>query len=309
MKKNLIGILILSLILVGGAFAQELGETEEPALADGDDLPKWSASGAIGFAMTTGNSETLTATGGLEGSRLGNWTNHFARGWINYGAVKYPEAEDYQINTNNFGMGYRFEGYYMADKKPYFWVSGTAESDQFQGFWQRYTIDGGPGYSFFGKSQYVLKLEAGYLFSLTRWIDKVNINPDFSRSDIDFAGDPDIKQDDLHVWEPTHNGLARLIASVPVKDWLLLTEEALATMNFRNSSDYRFVSSTGAIFKLTSQLSFSSNLKVTYVNQPGLVDDLDETGTVHTDATGAGLLERADNTDTTWTNSLVISFF
>lgn len=320
MKFRLFWVVALILLMAATAFAQdpepELGVTEEPEIAGEDDLPKWTASGSVGFTMTSGNSETRTATGGLEAARLGDWINNFFKAGISYGTVLYPEADDFTVNTNNIFGTYRFEGYYLPDKKPYFWVQGGAEFDPFQGFWQRYTIDGGPGYSFFGKSKYVLKIEAGYLWSLTRWIERVNIDPDYDRSDTMLVDEddnpvthPDDARGELHYWEPTHNGIVRLIASVPIQEWVLFTEEAVFAMNFMNEDDYKFISSTGMLFKITSRLGFSTNLKVSYFNSPGTVEDLDATGTAKSDANGDTLYERADNTDITWTNSLVISIF
>jgi hypothetical protein len=291
------GVLIGILVVASAAWADGEEKSREPEKAAAEQaLPKWFASGSLGATLGGLNSRVFVVNAGFDGGRLGAWTNHVLKAGINYGNVIYSGNKPV-LNVNNILANYRFEGFFMKDKKPYFWVRPAWMSDQFQGFWQQYSVDLGPGYSFFGTAPYVLKIEAGYMFLDTNWVEKKDI-------------DPDPNKEDLHLWEPTHNGIIRLIASTPIQTWGLFSEEAYFLMNFMNEDDYRVGSATALTFKLTSRLSFQTAFKVLYTNTPPSVKNLDETGATRTDATtGTPILKKAERTDYTWSNSLVVSFF
>ena len=55
---------------------------------------------------------------------------------------------------------------------------------------------------------------------------------------------------ELHYWEPTHNGLARLIILVPIMNTVLLGEEASHRHNVQDKDDYTVESSTSLTFKI-----------------------------------------------------------
>ena len=295
MKRIAALILAVSLVLATLAWADGEEKSREPEKAKADLLPKWYANGSLGAALGGLNTRTFVINGGLEGGRLGVWTNHVLKAGINYGNVIYSGNKPV-LNVNNVFANYRFEGFFMKDKKPYFWVRPAWMTDQFQGFWEQYSVDLGPGYSFFGTSPYVLKAEAGYMFIDTDWVEKKDINPDPNKVD-------------LRLWEPTHNGIIRLIASAPIQTWGLFTEEAFATMNFKNAKDYHVGSNTALTFKLTTRLSFQTAFKVLYTNVPPFVKNLDETGAAKVDGAGNPILKKSERTDYMWTNSLLVSFF
>ncbi len=275
-----------SSVLAGG------GEGE-----DEEQLPRWYATGSFGYTATGGNSRTNTLAGSLEAGRVGIWTDHKLTAGITYGNVIYAGGDPIR-NANSYFGKYKLDAYLMSNKKPYAWFGTGAECDEFQGYWGRYTVEAGPGYSFFGTDPVVLKLEAGYIFVDTNWINEKEVDGE------------------LLLWEPTHNGLLRLIAELPLRDYLKFTEEAQYYVNFDDTQDYRMESTSALNVKLTDRLSFVTSFKVTYTNLPGLVEKLDEYGNVVTvdddndPATDpVPELVEAERVDYTWTNSLAIALF
>ncbi len=307
MKTTLIMALVLGLVgfLAGDIYAQtdEDHEFEKfDGMKDGEKFPIWSSAGSIGYSATGKRINTSTLTGDFNLSRFGKWTNSILSSGITYGDVMYPGGSPI-INANSYFGKYKFEGYLMQNKKPYLWTMLGADSDEFLGYWGRYIAEAGLGYSFFGTSDAVLKTEVGYAFVDTNWINKV-----------------EIEDGEFHYWDPTHNGLARLIASIPIKSYILFAEEATYRHNIDDEDDYSVESDTSLSFKLTGNLSFKTLYSITYANVPGPVEELDPYGNVVTypyDDDGDPLtpdvevdgLVPADRVAYTWTNALVISFF
>jgi len=260
-------ILAFLFLAVSVAGAQEANEPDlsgsQPTLkTDADRFPVYSANGAIGYTTTGQYVKSTALNGDLKLGREGHWTNHFVNAGITYGNVVYPEG-DPVLNANRYFGNYKFEGYVLSNKKPYLWTLLGAESDQFQGFWGRYNAEGGLGYSFFGVAKHILKTEIGYAFVDTNWMEKQEID-----------------DNEFHYWEPTHNSLVRLIASVPILEYILFAEEASYRHNIEDENDYAVASDTSLSFRLTSKLSFKTAVNVTYTNQPGLVEALDPYGNV-----------------------------
>jgi len=294
--------LILLLLPVLPAMAQDSAietEDEQPAINEEiDDFPRWSSNGSVGYTTTGMNVKSNSLVGDLNGAREGRWTNHFVKSGITYGDVTYPDGDPIR-NANRYFGNYKFEGYLVRAKKPYLWGLLGAESDEFQGFWGRYTAEAGFGYSFFGVQKRTLKAEAGYSFVDTNWIEKQEID-----------------DNEFHYWEPTHNALARLIAEFPVLSYMLFTEQVTYRHNLDDEDDYSVDSSTGLSFRLTDKLSFKTAFNITYTNTPGLIEKLDEYGNVvaidedNDPLTEAiPVLEPAERTSYALTNALVISFF
>ena len=301
MKQGMIVMLIIGAVYVfsGASFAQEDHEFENfDGMKDEEKFPIWSSAGSIGYSATGKRINTNTLTGDFNLSRFGKWTNNILTSGITYGDVMYPGGSPIK-NANSYFGKYKFEGYLMRNKKPYLWSLLGAESDEFQGYWGRYIAEAGLGYSYFGTRPTILKTELGYAFVDTNWINKVKL-----------------ENGEYHYWEPTHNGLARLIASVPVKSYILFAEETTYRHNIDDEDDYTVQSETSLSFKLTGNLSFKTLYNITYTNQPGLVEELDPYGNVVTyDDDGDPLtpevdgLVPADRVAYLWTNALVISFF
>ena len=301
MKTHFSTVLALFLVLtvIGAGYAQD--EDHEFGGFGGkkaDVFPKWAANGSIGYTATGGNIDTQAVVGDFKLTHDRQWTGHILKSGISYGNVTYPDGDPI-TNVNNFFGNYKLEGYLYHNRKPYLWSLVGAESDQFQGFWGRYLAEAGIGYSYFGVSDYVLKSEVGYAFVDTNWINKV-----------------EIEDGEFHYWEPTHNGLVRLIASIPISKLVLFTEEAKYRHNFDDENDYVVNSETGLSFRLTDKLSFKTAFNIAYTNQPGPIEQLDGTGTVVTvddDADPAtdevANLVPSERTAYGWTNALVISFF
>jgi len=261
-------------------------------------FPKWSSEGAIGYTATGKRIKTNAINGDVNVTREGQWTNNFLDGGITYGDVTYPEGDPIASANRYFGT-YKLEGYLTRTKKPYLWTLAGAESDQFQGFWGRYTGQGGVGYSYFGTAPQILKTEIGYAFVDTNWIEKKEID-----------------DNEFHYWEPTHNGLARLVAQIPIYGYARFSEEVTYRHNIEDQDDYSVSSSTGLAFRLTSRLSYKTIFQIDYTNQPGLVESLDPYGAVITfDDDGdpatdpVSALEPNEYAAYTFTNALVISFF
>lgn len=301
MKRTvLFAIIIFAMLwLAQIAAAQESHEfsTFEKKEAAETVYPKYLGNGSVGYSSTGGNIETNTLVGDLLLGLETTWTNHYVKAGITYGQVKYPDGEPIK-NANSYFGNYKFEGYLTRTKKPYLWSLIGAQSDEFQGFWGRYFLEAGFGYSWFGISAYVLKTEIGYAFVDTNWINKVEID-----------------DNEFHYWEPTHNGLFRLIASVPISKIILFDEEAVYRHNLEDEDDYMVSSSTGLSFKLLGNLSYKTMFSITYTNQPGPIEELDEYGNVVLIDDGDPLtvdpvsLVPAKRTAYGWTNALVYSFF
>jgi Protein of unknown function, DUF481 len=301
--KMTIAISFISIFLLLSALPA-VAQTEEPhdfqefSGEEPEKYPKWSASGSIGYNSSGGYIETQAVAGDLQLAHERQWTGHLVKSGINYGNVTYPEGDPINNVSNYFG-NYKIEAYVYKDRKPYFWSLLGAESDEFQGFWGRYIAEAGFGYSFFGMKDYVVKSEVGYAFVDTNWINKV-----------------ELENGEFHLWEPTHNGLARQIIAVPILSFVNFTEEATYRHNFQDEDDYVVDSATGLSFRLTSKLSFKTTFDISYTNQPGPIEELDETGAAimidddgdpNTDDVAS--LIPADRTAYGWTNAIVISFF
>ncbi|MDP8255121.1 MAG: DUF481 domain-containing protein [Candidatus Alcyoniella australis] len=289
--KLISAMTILVLLIAVPAIAQD-------EATEGDQFPKWSASGTLGYTMTSAYVKTNSLVGELQGAREGVWTNHLLKGGVTYGNVIYPDGDPI-LNANSYFGEYKFEGYLLRNKKPYLWGLLGYQSDEFSGFWTRYLGEVGVGYSFLGISDSVLKTELGYAFVDTRWIEK-----------------KEIETDEFHFWEPTHNALARLIAEVPLKSYMLFSEEASVRLNLADEDDYTAQSTTGLSFKLSQALSFKTSFAITYTNTPGFIERLDKEGNVvnydddgDVDTDDVPELINAEYASYTWINALVISFF
>ena len=294
----LVGILIAAVCGIGYAQTDDKHKFDQFAGKKAEAFPAWSSSGSIGYNATGGYIDTQSLVGDFILTHDRQWTSHILKSGIAYGNVTYPQG-DAVLNVNKYYGNYKLEAYIYQNRKPYFWGLGGADSDQFQGYWGKYAAEAGFGYSFFGISDYVLKAEIGYAFVDTNWINKTEID-----------------NGELHYWDPTHNGLVRLIASVPIVKMVLFTEEASYRHNFQDQDDYVVDSTSGLNFRLTAKLSFKTGFKINYTNMPGLVEALDETGKVivydndRDPATpDVAMLRPTDRTSYGWTNALVISFF
>ena len=260
-------------------------------------FPKWSGSGTLGYTTTGGNSRTNSLSGEFELTREGELTNNSFKAGITYANVIY--AGD-PIKTANSCFGeYKFEAFFTRAKKPYAWGLLGAESDEFQGYWGRYKLEIGPGYSFFGTYEATLKLEVGYALVDTNWVNPKETN-----------------EGEYHLWETTHNALARVIASSPfMDDRVTLEEEVLYRANLEDWQDYVIEATSSVKVKLNDKVSLTATLDVTYTNQPALVEKLDENGNVVTyDDDGdpstpeVPKLVPAQRLDYTLTNGLSVSF-
>lgn len=301
MKAFRLAIIALAIVflLAGIGYAQD--EDHEFSSFDGKKatlFPKWSSSGSIGYNTTGGYIDTQAVIGDFQLVHDRQWTSHIGKAGIAYGTVTYPEGDPI-TNVNNYFGNYKVEAYVYENRKPYFWGLIGALSDEYQGFWGRYLAEAGFGYSFFGISPYVLKGEVGYAFVDTNWINKV-----------------EIEDGEFHYWDPTHNGLARLIASIPISQYVLFTEEATYRHNIDDEDDYLVESSSGLSFRLSSKMSFKTSFNIAYTNVPGPIEEMDETGAVvmldddndpATDEIAS--LVPTERTTYGWTNALVISFF
>ncbi len=292
----IIGIFLLLLVMPG--WARDDGHKFTKFDSAKDKYPSWAASGAIGYNTTGGYIDTQAIVGDFKLAHERQWTGHYLNSGISYGNVTYPEGDPIN-NVNNYFGEYKIEAYVYKNRKPYFWGLGGAQSDEFQGFWGRYIAEAGFGYSFLGTSDYVLKSEVGYAFVDTNWINKVEID-----------------EGEFHLWEPTHNGLARLIASIPISKLVLFTEEVKYRHNFDDDNDYLVDSATGLNFRLTDKLSFKTTFDISYTNQPGPITELDKAGApVMVDDDGDPATDEIESLVPTerasygWSNALVISFF
>ncbi|MCB9478023.1 MAG: DUF481 domain-containing protein [Deltaproteobacteria bacterium] len=275
-----------------GTFGEKTPESEV------EKYPLWTANGSLGYNASGGYVDTNSVVGDLAVTHERRWVGHFLKGGIAYGTVTYPEGDPI-VNVNNYFGNYKFEVYLAKNRKPYLWGLLGALSDEFQGFWGRYTAEAGLGYSWFGTADAVLKTEAGYAFIDTNWINRV-----------------ELEDGSFHYWEPTHNGLARLIAAIPIfEKSVQFTEEATYRHNFQDDKDYSVDTATGLTFKLTDRVSFKTAFTLNYTNQPGLVDELDETGqnvTFDDDGDPAtpdvNSLVETERASYGWTNAIVVTF-
>ncbi|MDP8223366.1 MAG: DUF481 domain-containing protein [Candidatus Lernaella stagnicola] len=302
MRKTILTMLVIVFLAVPfAAHSQDpdLPEDNEPDVgAQNAQFPAWSSNGSVGYSLIGKRVKSNSLTGDLNVTREGQWTNNFIKSGITYGDVTYPDGDPI-INANRYFGNYKLEGYLTRAKKPYLWALVGAESDEFQGFWGRYNLEGGVGYNFFGVAKHVLKTELGYAFVDTNWIEK-----------------KEIEDGEFHYWEPTHNGLARVIAAVPILSYALFTEEVMYRHNVSDQDDYYVESTTGLAFRLTSKLSFKTSFNINYTNKPGFVEELDLTGAVVTyDDDGdpatdqIAALELNERASYSLNNALVISFF
>lgn len=300
MRKSLISSLLIIMValFVGTSLAQETAE-----------FPKFSANGSIGYSMTGGNIITHGASGDFQFMHEDKWLNNIVKAGGNYGNAIY-DTGDPIINVNNYFGNYKFEGFFMENKKPYAWGLLGYEMDEFQGFWNRYLAEAGLGYSYFGKRPEVLKTEVGYAFIDTVW-----------------ALPKEIEDDEFHLWEPTHNMLFRLIASVPFKEYILFTEEASYRFDMLDTFNQVVDTKTALTFKLSSRLSFKTSFNLSYINDPGLIEKVDKEGNPVTQATGPivtpppytnspvslpgeePVYKKSNRIAYSWVNALVISFF
>ena len=297
MKRLFIILLAIAIVVLvsGSVFAEDETEKKKPS------FPIFKVDASLAYSLMGGNITSHSLVGDFLFVHEDEWINDIIKLGGAYGTTAY--ANNHYINSVNRYFGnYKMEAFFMKNKIPYAWGLVGYEMDEFQGFWNRYLIEAGLGASVFGTQPTVLKFEAGYAFITTVWINEKEL----------YTGKE-------HLWEPTHNLLFRIIASVPIKDVGLFSEEVTYFVNAIDSFDQKVISDTSFTFKIISKLSFKTSFKLQYINDPGWIDELDMNGDIVTrriDTDGNGIddadenvLEKSDRLIYSWVNGLVVTFF
>jgi putative salt-induced outer membrane protein YdiY len=257
-----------------------------------ESFPKIKADGTIGYNLTGGNIKTDAAAGSAEFIHEDVWVNDIVKAGVNFSNVSYF-GRRFNPNVNNYFGNYKFEGFVTKEKKPYLWAFLGYDSNEFIGYWNRYTGQAGPGYSFFGTDPTVLKLEVGYGFVDTVWA---------------FPTEIDNNPKSMHIWEPTHNLMARLVFAYPYEKKFQIAEEASYRVNMQWTYDQEVDSATNLTFALTSRLSFRTTFTLQFLNNPGFVQKQDENGVSLVTSTGAKILTKSQRMSYSWINGLLVSF-
>jgi putative salt-induced outer membrane protein YdiY len=142
----------LFLCLLGGVFSAARAE-EAPAAGEPKPPPPWDVTGNLGFTATSGNSETLLATAGVQAKR--DWTDRK----LDLG-VSGAYGENDHVRNLQTAHGY---GQYNQDiTERWFWY-GRADllHDGIADIEYRFTIGPGIGYYFIKKERMTLSGEVG----------------------------------------------------------------------------------------------------------------------------------------------------
>lgn len=139
----------------------------------------WRGRAELGGYLTTGNSETMGATGVLDLTREGiQWRN------------KVRLQADYQrslgITTREHYLA-SYEPNYKIDSRRYIYGAGQFESDRFLGYTQRYSSSVGAGYSAIQTPAMKLDLELGPAYRYTAFTDQTAQSSIAARGSVDFG--------------------------------------------------------------------------------------------------------------------------
>ena len=279
-------VIALSVLVSGVGFAEDEAE-EKP-------FPHYKVDATLAYSLSGGNIQSHSAVGDFLFAHEDVWVNNYIKLGGAYGTTAYAN-NNYINSVNHYFGNYKLEGFFMENKIPYAWGLVGYEMDEFQGFWNRYLAEAGLGASVFGTDPTVLKFETGYAFIDTVWINKKEL----------YNGEE-------HLWEPTHNILFRVIASVPIKDAALFSEEVTYYVNLQDTFDQKVVSDTSLTFRILSFMSFKTSFNLQYINDPGFIDELDENGDVVTEVVNSEevtVQEKSNRLIYSWVNGLVVTFF
>jgi putative salt-induced outer membrane protein len=141
-------------------------------------LNLWTGRAELGGFITTGNSETAGATAVIDLNREGLQWRH-----------KFHAQADYQES-----LGQTTREHYLASYEPnykfgpraYAYGSAQYESDRFLGYYDRFAISAGAGYSAIKSAAIQLDLELGPAFRQTSFTDNSEQSSIAGRGTIDF---------------------------------------------------------------------------------------------------------------------------
>lgn len=139
----------------------------------------WRGRAELGGYLTTGNSETVGATGVLDLTREGlQWRQ------------KVRLQADYQrslgITTREHYLA-SYEPNYKIDSRRYIYGAGQFESDRFLGYTDRYSASVGAGYSAIQTPAVKLDLELGPAYRYTAFTDQTEQSSIAARGSMDFG--------------------------------------------------------------------------------------------------------------------------
>ncbi|MCW6535756.1 MULTISPECIES: DUF481 domain-containing protein [Sphingomonas] len=139
----------------------------------------WRGRAELGGYLTTGNSETVGATGVLDLTREGLEWRHKVRLQADYQRSLGVTTREHYLAS--------YEPNYKIDSRRYIYGAGQFESDRFLGYDQRYSTSIGAGYSAIQTPAMKLDLELGPAYRYTAFTDATTQSSLAARGSLDFA--------------------------------------------------------------------------------------------------------------------------
>ncbi|MFW2851237.1 DUF481 domain-containing protein [Sphingomonas sp. TX0543] len=163
---------------VAAAWRDERARAHDTRVREAGLFDLWRGRAELGGYLTTGNSETVGATGVLDLTREGiQWRN------------KVRLQADYQrslgITTREHYLA-SYEPNYKIDSRRYIYGAAQFEADRFLGYTQRYSSSVGAGYSAIQTPAVKLDLELGPAYRYTAFTDQTAQSSLAARGSMDF---------------------------------------------------------------------------------------------------------------------------
>ena len=163
---------------LAAAWAGDRTREKQTRIEQASFLDLWAGRVELGGTITTGNSDTLGATGIVDATREGlKWRHKFL--------VQTDYAESLGITTRRHALA-QYQPNYKIDDRRYFAGTALFESDPFLGYRERYSAALGAGYGAVRTPAMTLSLELGPAFRHTRFTDGRVQSSLASRGSVDF---------------------------------------------------------------------------------------------------------------------------
>ena len=142
--------------------AQQAREKEE-ALAQAGLLDNWSGKGELGAFRSTGNSSNTGLTGSIKMTRNGIDWSHQLRARADYQRSGGVTSREQYLAA--------YEPRYQIDDGFFAYGLAQYERDRFQGFYSRYALSAGVGYTVFDTDGLKLAVKAGPAYRSTQFVN------------------------------------------------------------------------------------------------------------------------------------------
>lgn len=144
-----------------------------------DFLDLWEGKATLGGWLTTGNSPNVGLSAAVDLDREGLRWRHKLHLQVDYQESLHQTTRDHYLAS--------YEPNYKVDARSYVYGTVQYESDRFSGYYNRYSVSVGAGYSAIKNPAMRLDLELGPAYRYTNFTDDTVENNIATRGSIDFS--------------------------------------------------------------------------------------------------------------------------